>query len=314
MRFADILLTSTVVVATLAAVIIREGNQAELERPDVTLVMADEGPYRLRDASPAGNALRLAIAPLLTPGFNPAGSPALRLYLARRLAKPLLISSGRTFAEIDAQLRLGEVSVAFIGSGPFVIGRREMGLVPLAVPVVAGKSVSRAFLIVPAASKVRSWAELRGKSFAFTDSLSSSGRLVPAYALARLGATPGEFFRRFVYTHSFTESIKAVAEGLVDGASVDSLSFEAALRREPSLLGAVRVVWESGTFGIGPVVAHPRVPAPVRNRLAEALCSMAEDSDGRYVLEGLGFDRFARPAADTYAPLESMARVAGIVP
>ncbi len=41
-----------------------------------------------------------------------------------------------------------------------------------------------------------------------------------------MGVTPGEFFRRTFYTSSHEKSIESVANGLADGAAVDSLIFE----------------------------------------------------------------------------------------
>ena len=45
-------------------------------------------------------------------------------------------------------------------------------------------------LIVPAGSEAHTMADLRGHVFAFTDPISSSGRVYPTYLLQQLGETP----------------------------------------------------------------------------------------------------------------------------
>jgi pimeloyl-ACP methyl ester carboxylesterase len=59
-----------------------------------------------------------------------------------------------------------------------------------AIAQAYGAAVYYSYIIVPEASPVRAFAELRGKSFAFTDPLSNTGKLVPTYMLARMNETP----------------------------------------------------------------------------------------------------------------------------
>ena len=88
----------------------------------------------------------------------------------------------------------------------------------LVVPEVNGIPLYYSYLIVRADAPFRSLADLRDRTFAFSDPLSNSGRLVPVYQLALMGETPESFFGRYIFTYAHDNSIKAVAENLVDAA------------------------------------------------------------------------------------------------
>jgi len=66
----------------------------------------------------------------------------------------------------------------------------------LAVPVIHGELVYYSLLIVGRNTESASLGDLRGASFAFTDPLSNTGRLAPAYQLALLGTNADSFFSR----------------------------------------------------------------------------------------------------------------------
>ncbi|MBM3269049.1 MAG: PhnD/SsuA/transferrin family substrate-binding protein [Candidatus Sericytochromatia bacterium] len=303
---ADTIFTSLVAAVAVVFALAFEIRESMVGRADEPLSLADLQPC-CESASPRpARLLRFAVAPLLTPGIALSGLPAFGRYLAGRIGRPVETVNCRTFAEIEAQIRLGEADVAFLGSGPFVTGREEFGLVPLAVPVVAGSATGRTYLVVPEDGPVRGWADLRGKVMAFTDSLSSSGKLVPTFALTGLGATPDGFFRRVVYTHGVMHSIKAVAHGHVDGASVDGAVFDAAVRQDPSFGRRLRVAWRSAAFGNGPVVVDGRMPGDHRARIAAALTGMRADPAGRQALARLGLDGFERFEPRAYDALAAM--------
>lgn len=98
-----------------------------------------------------------------------------------------------------------------------------------------GGTVDYSVLIVPADSPARTMADLRGKVFAFTDPMSNTGRTYPTYLVRQLGQTPETFFARTFFTYSHDDAIHAVADGLADGAAVDSLVYDFAVARDPAL-------------------------------------------------------------------------------
>ncbi len=266
----------------------------------------DLSPYR-----PDPSRLRFAVAPVLSPRATLENYEALAAYLGERLGRPVELVQGKSYAEINALVRAGDVSFALVCSGAYVQGRREFGMQALVVPVVNGETTYRSYLIVPSDSPDRGWEDLRNKRFAFTDPLSNTGRLVPVYVLSRMGEVPERFFKDFIFTYSHDNSIEAVAEGLVDGAAVDSLVYDYLAQTNPALAAKTRIVWKSPAYGINPVVVHPKVDPELRARLAAILLGVDSDLKGREVLARLGVDAFVMPDPSAYDSIEEMMRATG---
>ncbi len=236
--------------------------------------------------------LRVAVAAVISPQGTAESYQALLDYVGASLGRPVELVQRRTYAEINELIGRGEVDLAFVCTNAYVIGHEAFGMRLLAAPQVQGKTVYYSLLIVPADSSAQDMADLRGKVFAFTDPMSNTGRLYPTYLVLRLGSTPEEFFSRTFFTYSHDDAIRAVAEGVADGAGVDSLVYEYAVAREPWMGEATRVIHRSPPFGNPPLVVGPLVRPQTAAELAEMLLHMHEDPAGRAALAALGVDRF----------------------
>lgn len=236
--------------------------------------------------------LRVAIAAVISPkGTLESYSPFLK-YLEDKLDRPVELIQRRTYLEINDLIERGEVDIAFVCTSAYVQGHDTFGMELLAAPQVNGKTTYNSLLIVPTGSTAQSMSDLRGTVFAFTDPISLSGRVYPTHIVRELGSTPEQFFTRTFFTYSHDEAIRAVASGLADGASVDSLVFEFALARDPTLKEKVRVIHTSPDFGIPPVVVSPFTRPQVKEELQELLLAMANDPGAQKALAAIEIDGF----------------------
>ncbi|OIO89629.1 MAG: hypothetical protein AUK03_14155 [Anaerolineae bacterium CG2_30_64_16] len=261
--------------------------------------------------APAGNTLklplRLAVAAVVSPTATLEAYGPLADYLAARLRRPVKLIQRPTYAEINELLRSGQADVAFVCGGAFVEGERDFGMELLVAPVVRGQTVYRAYLIVPRVSEAASLADLRGKTLAFTDPLSNSGRLALEYRLSRMGESPDTFFHQTIYTYSHDNSIRAVADHLVDGAVVDSLIYDYTIARSPHFSTQTRVIEQSPPYGVPPVVVHPQLNAALKEELRRVFLEMSQDEQGKAALAHLLVDRFVPIGPEAYASIRGMA-------
>jgi phosphonate transport system substrate-binding protein len=166
-------------------------------------------------------------------------------------------------------------------------------------------------LIVPADSPAQSMADLRGRVFAFTDPMSNSGRNYPTYLVQQFDSTPEAFFSRTFFTYSHDDAIRAVADGLADGAAVDSLVYDFAVAREPALGEKTRVIHRSKPFGIPPVVVSPALRPQLKAELQALLLSAADASEGLSALQAIGVDRFVEITDDAYDSARALQAAVG---
>ena len=252
--------------------------------------------------------LRVAVAAMVSPKETFGTYRQLLDYLAGKLGWKVELVQRKTYGEISELIGQGKIDLAFVCSGPYAVGKDRYGFDLLATPEVKGSHFYRSYLIVNIDSTFQRLEDLRGQTFAFTDPDSHTGKLVPTHWLAELNERPETFFAKTIYTYSHDNSILAVARGLVDGAAVDSLVWEYYRHHNPSLAEKTRVIRQSEPYGIPPIVASRTLSDDLRERIAQALFAMHQDSNGRKILQELLIDRFVAPREEWYDSIRQMER------
>ncbi|MBI4772795.1 MAG: phosphate/phosphite/phosphonate ABC transporter substrate-binding protein [Deltaproteobacteria bacterium] len=245
-------------------------------------------------------AIRVAVGAMVSPLRTIEYYQRLLEYLGTKLGKRLEMVQKKTYAEINEMLIGGEVEVAFICSGPYAIHGMKAGFKLLAAPQVKGRSQYQAYLIVHKDAPYTRIEDLEGKTFAFTDPDSNTGRMVPTFWLAELNKRPKDFFGKVVYTHAHDNSIMAVAKGLVDGASVDGLIWDYHHTEDPAFTSRTKVIKRSRPFGIPPVVGSAKLSVEDAEAIRKFLISMHEDPEGEKILARLHIDRFVPAKEEWY--------------
>ena len=217
----------------------------------------------------------------------------LRSHLERAWKRDVQLVTRRTYQEITLLLISGQIDAAWICGYPYVQYRDQLELV--AVPVWHGRPLYQSYVIVAAGRKAQSFADLRGDVHAFSDPDSNSGFLVTRTLLAELKSRPETYFRRHIFTYGHRNVVRAVASGLANSGSVDGYVWEVLREVEPDLTAGTRILRQSEWLGFPPIAAGKVRPSGLSvDQLAAALVGMANDADGRRVLELLRLDGFAR--------------------
>ena len=235
--------------------------------------------------------LRIGIASMITPVGTVRYYQDIVDYIGKKLGMPVQMVYRANYADMDHLLEEGKVDVAFICSGPYVNDHDKFGVELLAAPSINGKPAYNSYIIVNKNSLIKSFAELKGKTFAFTDPLSNSGRLYVDYKLSRMHYTPGTFFKRHIYSYSHNKSIEMVAKNQVDGASVDSLVYDYMLKKHSPYVGLTRIIEKSPPFGAPPIVINRTVSWGLRTRIKKILLDMNKDPKGKAILAAMMIDR-----------------------
>lgn len=180
----------------------------------------------------------------------------------------------------------------------------------LAAPILDGdryqdRPVYFSDVIVARDSPARSFADLRGSSWAYNDPDSHSGYSVVLYQLATMGETT-RFFSRIVEAGSHQRSIRLVANGKVAASAIDSQVLGVELREHPELKARLRVIQSLGPSPIQPVVVASRLPSSLKDDLATALTSMHRDSEARQALAYGSVKRLVPVTDSDYDPIRRM--------
>lgn len=227
-------------------------------------------------------------------------------WIERQLGRPVVFVQRSRYREILDLLLQGRLDLAWICGYPYVRNRSRLELI--AVPRFRGRPLYQSYFIVGADSQIKRLHDLEGHLFAWADPDSNSGYLYPRFRLTGDGRDPDRFFRRTFFTWGHPRSVEAVAEGLADGAAVDSYVWETLARGHPELTAQTRVLERSPDFGFPPIVAGPALSEPDRQAIRRVLLSQVQDTAGRALLNELNLDSFGLETPDLYDGIARMAR------
>ncbi|MGW8195297.1 MAG: phosphate/phosphite/phosphonate ABC transporter substrate-binding protein, partial [Desulforhopalus sp.] len=246
------------------------------------------------------------VASMITPVSTVRYYQQIVEYLGAKLGVRTEMIHRTTYDEIDTLLEQGLVDVAFICSAPYVMDKAKFGVELLVAPLVKGKPFYQSNIIVHKDSQIKTVDELQGQAFVFVDPKSNTGRLYPAYFLAKRHQTPENFFSSYLYSYSHNKSVEMVAKNKVDGAAVDSIVYDYMRATDSPYAKETKVIHRSPQFGIPPVVAPPNLSPLLKSAIREVFLDMHNDRDGKRILEAMKIDKFTIVPDSNYDSIRAM--------
>src|ERR1700733_11250107 len=204
-------------------------------------------------------------APRLTPIYEKIGA-----MISEKLGCPVKVFVATNYnAEIEA-MRNGKLEIGEFGPLGYVLAHQ----VAKAQAVAAfgtkdGKPDTYwASIVTYPGSGIKTVAEIRGHSFAFSDPASTSGHLFPAFALRKAGLDPDKDLRP-IYAGSHTASFEALYNHKVDAGELNSAQIESASQRGHYKDGDVVFLWKSDPIPTDPITVRGDLPEGFKQRATQ---------------------------------------------
>lgn len=255
----------------------------------------------------AAEPIKIGVAAMISPKETVRYYKQLIDYVGTKLGSPVEMIQKENYDEMDAMLERGDVQVAFLCSGPYVKDHSKFGAELLVAPQSYGQPFYHAYIIAHKDSPIKDMAGLKGKKFAFTDPKSNTGAIVPSYMVGKeFGVKPDKFFSEIIFTKSHDKSIEAVAKKVVAGASIDSLIFDYAAKKNPAYTSQTKIIRKSPPYGIPPLVVRKGMDPALKDKLKNILLTMHTDPAGKAILDGIMVDKFIVPKDSDYNTVREM--------
>ena len=234
-------------------------------------------------------------------------------YLARALGVGTEFVDGISWRERERQFDAGEIQLCWLCGLPYVWKADapppaiELVAAPvMAAPRYAGKPRYFSDIVVHAQSRFRSFAELRGATWAYNEPNSHSGYNVVRHHLKSLGADEG-YFGEAVASGAHQASLRMIVDREIDASAIDSTVLEYELAHSPALHDDIRVIGTLGPSPMPPWVMRANLPAALKYGLRETFLHMHRDAAGAAILRRWGMLRFESVDDIAYDPIRRMA-------
>jgi len=281
----------------------------------IAAVAASPQPARADDC-PSGGAVRFGVEPYdtaarLVPIYEKIG----KLISDKVSCKVEVFVATGYNAEIEA-MRNGKLELAEFGPLGYVLAHQVAKAEAVAAFGAAdGKPVTYwASVITYPSSGIKTVADIRGHSFAFSDAASTSGHLFPAYGLRKAGLDPDQDVKA-IYAGSHTASFEAIYNHKVDAGELNSEQLESATQRGHYKDGDMIFLWKSDPIPTDPFAVRGDLPDALKKKLTDAvrhLDLMSLDPADRKILVGAGITQIVPQTDQSYDLIRDLVKTLNI--
>lgn len=256
----------------------------------VAVVLALAAP-RAGRAAPAGwpEKLTMGLIPTESSSHQTERWDDLLRYLSRRLGIPVEARTSTDYNGVITAMQFKHVDLAYFGPKSYVEAATHAGAEAFCLEVAQDGNLGyHSLILVKKGSGLRTMADLKGKTWAFTDPNSTSGTLVPmVYFVKELKIDPATYFSKVSYSGSHEASILAVKAGRVDAACTNDLDL-ARGDGKAWAKGDFDVIWTSRLIPGSPIAYRKDLPDSLKKALREAFLAY-DDAEGLKKLKVKGY-------------------------
>jgi len=234
-------------------------------------------------------------------------------YLKKTLNMPVKHFVATDYAGVIEALRNGSADMGFMGPLQYVIAHQHAGAKPILGEVYQGNAHYTSRIFVRKDSGFSALKDLKGKTMAFSDPISSSGYLYPLDLFKSEGlvkAEPEKFFDRVYFAGGDEQAIRAVYNGFVDAAGIGQFAYN--LLR-PEERDAITYIGESKKLPSHCVVVRDGLTEADTSKLKNTLLALNDGKHDELLQMLYGVDGYVEVSHADFAEVESIAREHGFI-
>lgn len=231
---------------------------------------------------------------------------ALTDHLAKKLGIKVELQLAGDYTGVITGMQHKHIDVAYFGPKSYVEAQKRANAEALVVEVDAESGLPgyKGIIITKKDSGLNTLDSIKGKTWAFTSSQSTSGTLVPMVMFSKSGIDPQQYFSKVLYSGGHEASILSIKAGKVDAASTNTLDYNRGLGKAWNE-NDFNIIWTSDLIPGSPMAARGDLPVSLKMALKEAFLSY-RDKDG---LEKLKIKGYVEANDSMYNPVRDLIEV-----
>ena len=236
-------------------------------------------------------------------------------YLAQELQMKVKHFVASDYSAIVEALRNQTADMGFMGPLQYVLANDQAGAYPILGEVYNGKPFYHSRIFVRKDSGIKTIQQLRGKTIAFTDPISSSGYMYPldifkqAQLIRNRDQAEG-FFKKIYFAGGDQQAISAVLNKFVDAAGVGEYAYQLL---SPNVRAQVIPIAESKAIPSHCVVVRKDLDKDIVKKLQSALLALNQGENRKLLKNLYNVDGYVKVDQKTYEEVESMAKEFGFL-
>jgi phosphonate transport system substrate-binding protein len=216
-------------------------------------------------------------------------------------------------------LRVNKLDIAFLTPASYVLAKNEANVKVVLKSERKGIASYYAAIITRADSGIQRLEDLRGKTFAFGDALSTTGNIFPRKMFKERGIDPVRDFKQILYSGGHDATVLAVLNGKVDAGATYANSPDgddtAWMRylKNPEDVNKIRAIAFSEPIPADNLVINGNLDEVIAKKIEETFLQLSRDPKGKQMMRDLyQIDGFVRATDQDYDSVRQAFGIAGI--
>ena len=239
--------------------------------------------------------------------------------LRRKLNMEIQSFVATDYTGVVEALRGEKLDIAFLTPASYVLAKIETDVKVVLKSERKGIPVLYAAIITRVDSGIQTLDDLRGKSFAFGDALSTTGHVFPRKMFRDRGLDPVRDFKQILYSGGHDATVLAVFNGKVDAGATYANSPDnedtAWMRylKDPEEVKKIRAIAFSEPIPADNLVIRAGLDERVATKIVDLFIELSSDPKGKKMLRDLyQIDGFVRASDKDYDSVREAFAAAGI--
>ena len=216
-------------------------------------------------------------------------------------------------------LRVGKLDVAFLAPASYVLAKNEANVKVVLKSERKGIPTYYAAIITRADSGIKTLDDLRGRTFAFGDALSTTGHVFPRKMFKEHGIDPVRDFKQILYSGGHDATVLAVLNRKVDAGATYANSPDsqdtAWMRylKDPEEVKQIRAIAFSEPIPADNLVIRGDLDEATGKKIVDVFVNLSRDPAGKKMLRDLyQIDGFVAATDKDYDSVREAFAIAGI--
>lgn len=216
-------------------------------------------------------------------------------------------------------LRVNKLDIAFLTPASYVLAKNEANVKVVLKSERKGIASYYAAIITRADSSIHTLDDLRGKTFAFGDALSTTGNIFPRKMFKERGIDPVRDFKQILYSGGHDATVLAVLNGKVDAGATYANSPDgddtAWMRylKNPEDVKKIRAIAFSEPIPADNLVINGNLDEAIAKKVEESFLQLSRDPKGKQMMRDLyQIDGFVPATDQDYDSVRQAFEIAGI--
>lgn len=239
--------------------------------------------------------------------------------LQRQLGMEVRPFVATDYTGVVEALRANKLDIAFLTPASYVLAKNEANVRVVLKSERKGSPFYYAAIITRADSGIRTLEDLRGKTFAFGDPLSTSATVFPRKMLYERGIDPVRDFKQVLYSGGHDATVLAVLNGKVDAGATYANSPDghdtAWMRylKDPDDVKKIRAIAFSEPIPADNLVINAQLDEGIVKKVEAIFLDLSRDPKGKKMLRDLyQIDGFVPATDQDYDSVRQAFTIAGI--